>query len=59
MVNPPQMQEATCTKNKPISWIGIIGLVGSTASAEADVGPHLHFSVSKDGKVIDPAEYVQ
>jgi len=22
------------------------------------MGPHLHFSVSKDGKLIDPADYV-
>ena len=36
----------------------IIGLVGSTASAEGSMGPHLHFSVSKDGKLIDPADYV-
>ncbi|MBR5217308.1 MAG: M23 family metallopeptidase [Oscillospiraceae bacterium] len=36
----------------------IIGTVGSTATAENNMGPHLHFSVSKDGKVIDPAEYV-
>ena len=36
----------------------IIGLVGSTAAAEADVGPHLHFSVSRDGAVIDPHDYV-
>ena len=36
----------------------IIGYVGSTASAESNMGPHLHFSVSKDGTVIDPREYV-
>ena len=36
----------------------VIGLVGSTASAEGSMGPHLHFSVSKDGQVIDPADYV-
>ncbi len=36
----------------------IIGMVGSTAAAENTMGPHLHFSVSKDGQVIDPAEYV-
>ena len=36
----------------------IIGHVGTTAAAESSMGPHLHFSVSRDGKVIDPAEYV-
>ena len=36
----------------------IIGYVGSTAAAEASMGPHLHFSVSRDGENIDPSEYV-
>ncbi len=36
----------------------IIGYVGATAAAESTMGPHLHFSVSKDGKIVDPAEYV-
>lgn len=37
----------------------VIGYVGATAAAEVDMGPHLHFSVSKDGQVIDPGEYVK
>ena len=36
----------------------IIGYVG-TAAAESDMGPHLHFAVSKDGTLIDPQEYVK
>lgn len=36
----------------------IIGYVG-TAPAEADMGPHLHFTVTKDGILIDPQEYVE
>ena len=36
----------------------IVGYVGATAAAESAMGPHLHFSVSRDGKVIDPEEYV-
>ena len=36
----------------------IIGLVGSTAAAESSMGPHLHFSVAKDGVIIDPSEYI-
>lgn len=36
----------------------IIGYVGSTATAESSMGPHLHFSVAKNGEVIDPAKYV-
>ena len=30
-----------------------------TAAAEASMGPHLHFSVEKDGTLIDPKEYVK
>ena len=36
----------------------IVGYVG-TAAAEASMGPHLHFSVEKDGTLIDPQEYVK
>lgn len=36
----------------------IVGYVG-TAAAEAAMGPHLHFSVEKDGALIDPKEYVK
>ena len=46
-------------KGKTVKAGDIIGLVGSTAAAKGDVGPHLHFSVSKDGKVVDPQEYVK
>lgn len=37
----------------------IIGCVGTTAAAESNMGAHLHFSVAKDGKTIDPSEYVK
>ena len=36
----------------------IIGYVGATAAAESTMGPHLHFSVFKDGQIVDPAQYV-
>ena len=32
----------------------IIGAVGRTAAAEADQSPHLHFSVTQNGDVVDP-----
>lgn len=35
-----------------------IGAVGATASAESPE-PHLHFSVSRDGKLIDPSVYLE
>ena len=52
-------QEPPVEQGKTVKAGDIIGLVGSTAAAEGDVGPHLHFSVSKDGKVVDPQEYVK
>ena len=36
----------------------IIGAVGSTAAAESDM-PHLHFAVSRDGKAINPGEFLE
>ena len=52
-------QEPPVEQGKKVMAGDIIGRVGSTAAAEGDVGPHLHFSVSKDGKVVDPQEYVK
>ena len=37
----------------------IIGAVGTTAKAESGQSPHLHFSVSKDGDVVDPEEFLK
>ncbi len=36
----------------------LIGYVGDTAVSECGDGAHLHFEVKKDGKPVDPAEYV-
>ena len=36
----------------------VIGRVGTTSAAESQMGPHLHFSVSRDGAVIDPRDSV-
>lgn len=37
----------------------IIGAVGTTAAGESAQGPHLHFSVSKNGDAIDPNAYLK
>ena len=37
----------------------IIGAVGTTAKAEFGQSPHLHFSVMKDGDLIDPEEFLK
>ena len=36
----------------------VIGAVGTTAAAESAQGPHLHFSVTKDGDAVDPEAYL-
>ena len=51
--NPP------VSEGQKVSAGDIIGVVGNTAAAESSMGPHLHFSVSKDGQVIDPSEYIK
>lgn len=52
-------QEPPVEAGKTVAAGDIIGCVGSTAAAESNLGPHLHFSVSKDGKTVDPSEYVK
>ncbi len=37
----------------------VIGVVGNTAKAELAHGPHLHFSVTKDGEPVDPAAFLE
>jgi len=36
----------------------VIGTVGNTSLSEAALGAHLHFSVTKDGKAVDPHVYL-
>ena len=36
----------------------VIGAVGATAAAESARGPHLHFSVEKNGDAVDPSQYL-
>lgn len=53
------LQEAPpVAEGETVSAGQTIGYVGATAAAESAMGPHLHFSVSLDGKQIDPREYV-
>lgn len=48
----------TVSAGETVSAGQIIGAVGATAAAEAGA-PHLHFAVSKDGKAVDPREYLE
>jgi murein DD-endopeptidase MepM/ murein hydrolase activator NlpD len=36
----------------------VIGAVGDTAILEAEDKPHLHFQLRKDGKAIDPSDFL-
>lgn len=45
-------------EGQQVSAGDVIGYVGTTSAAEVEMGPHLHFSVARDGAVIDPHEYV-
>ena len=37
----------------------VIGCVGSSALLETTLGPHVHFSVTSQGKPMDPAEFLK
>lgn len=36
----------------------VLGAVGNTSLTEAGLGAHLHFSVARDGELVDPAEFL-
>lgn len=49
----------TVKKGDKVSAGQIIGAVGTTSTAEAAEGPHLHFSVTKDGDAVNPADFLK
>ena len=51
-------QDVPVEEGQTVTAGEVIGYVGSTSAAESRMGPHLHFSVSRDGAVIDPHDYV-
>lgn len=48
----------TVSKGDTVSAGQIIGSVGTTSIAEASEAPHLHFSVTKDGKPVNPEDFL-
>lgn len=46
------------TPNQKVKQGEIIGSVGNTAIIESAEPPHLHFEVLKDGKPVDPGDYL-
>ena len=51
-------KDVPVTAGQQVAAGEVIGRVGTTSAAESQMGPHLHFSVSRDGAVIDPRDYV-
>jgi len=50
--------EVSVLKGDEIPAGATLGVVGNTSLTEAGLGAHLHFSVSKDGELIDPAVFL-
>ena len=49
----------TVSPEQYVSAGQVIGAVGTTSLAEAAMAPHLHFTVTKDGKPIDPQTFLK
>ena len=50
-----QMQKYNVETGQSVKKGDVIGYVGSTGMS---TGPHLHYEIMKDGKYVDPAEYL-
>lgn len=50
--------ETTVSPEQYVSAGQVIGAVGDSSLAEAALAPHLHFSVTKDGVIVDPQEFL-
>ena len=51
-------QEVSVKVGDTVSAGQVIGTVGSSALLESAIGDHVHFSVSCDGKAVDPADFL-
>jgi murein DD-endopeptidase MepM/ murein hydrolase activator NlpD len=50
-----QMEKYIVEGGQAVKKGEVIGYVGSTGLS---TGPHLHYEVMKDGKYVDPADYI-
>ena len=50
--------EVSVLKGDELPAGAVLGAVGNTSLTEAGWGAHLHFSVSKDGELVDPAVFL-
>ena len=46
------------TEGEQVAAGQTVGVVGTTAVAEAAQGPHLHFAVTRDGEPVDPEAFL-
>ena len=51
-------EEVSVEKGDSVNRGQEIGTISETATSEADAGAHLHFSLTDNGKKIDPASYL-
>ena len=51
-------QEVSVQAGDSVKAGQVIGMAGNTALLETAVGDHVHFSVSCDGKPVDPADFL-
>ena len=51
-------QEVMVAAGDPVTMGQQIGCVGTTALLESALDPHVHFSVTCDNEVVDPAEFL-
>ena len=52
-------EEISLAVGQTVSAGTVLGTVGTTANAESAITPHLHFALFKDGKPVDPLEFLK
>lgn len=52
------LNEPVVTKGQTVKKGGVIGTMGTTATAEYSMGAHVHFSVMENGNIINPDAYL-
>lgn len=51
-------EDVSVTAGQTVSLGDVIGTVGQTALTEKALGPHVHFSVTRNDTPVDPAEFI-
>ena len=53
------LQNISVSKGEKVEEGQVIGTVGNSAPLEAALAPHVHFEMKKDGKFVDPNNYIK